>query len=171
MKRLLMSMAALVLGLTVSSAAQAAGPGKGGNHGGHNGGHHNGSHHNGHNGHHNGHHNSHFHGSKFSHGYWFNRSFCNWSYYCWSPRYGCNFYWEPTTCCYYYYCAPQACYYPISYISYAPPTATATATANVSQVVNVQNGVGGSAAPQVQGEPPAPPPGAGPVKPYMPPSQ
>jgi hypothetical protein len=56
-----------------------------------------------------------FQGKKFSHGFCFDKSYCNWSYSCFSPSYGCNTYYCPTSCCWYYYCQPYACYYPVTY--------------------------------------------------------
>lgn len=65
-------------------------------------------------------------GTKFSHGYYFNKSNFYWTSRYWSSRYGCYCYWCPYASCYYYWCAPQSCYYPISYIVYAPPVVTVT---------------------------------------------
>ena len=175
MKKVLMSASALVFALALVATAQAGGngPSKGGNN---SSSHHQQSYspnyqqsysHNLHN-------NPMQYAQKFSFGYSFPKNSSHWSYYCWSPKYCCNFYWCPSTCCYYYYCQPQSCYYPISYITSAPPQApaVAAATASVSQVVNVQTGVSDAIGPQVvQAGTPAPPPGAGPVQPYTPPSR
>jgi hypothetical protein len=67
-------------------------------------------------------------GTKFSGGYSFTKSNFRYSSYCYSSRYGCYCYWSPYASCYYYWCAPQSCYYPLSYISYAPPTVTVNVT-------------------------------------------
>ncbi|HXG12792.1 MAG TPA: hypothetical protein VNK04_23740 [Gemmataceae bacterium] len=40
---------------------------------------------------------------------------CHWGHCCWSPVYGCTIYWCPYTCGYFYWCAPHGCYYPVTY--------------------------------------------------------
>jgi hypothetical protein len=75
---------------------------------------------------------SNFSGKSFSHGYYFGKSWNQWSYKCWWPKYGCNCYWCPYTSCYYYWCEPSCCYYPISYVQYAPPTQVQVQVTNVT---------------------------------------
>ena len=56
---------------------------------------------------------------KFEHGYYYpGKNYNHWSYHCWDKRYGCNVYYDPGLCCYYYYCVPDSCYYPVSYCPY-----------------------------------------------------
>ncbi len=115
MKRFLMSVAAVVLGLTVVAAAQAGGKGGGSSKGS---------------------------GSKSissqsssshsvsksyskanvkkgSFGYYYCGKSCNfWTYKCYDARYGCSIYFDPSYSCYYYYCVPDDCYYPVTYCPY-----------------------------------------------------
>jgi hypothetical protein len=64
-------------------------------------------------------------GKSFSHGYYYpGKNHFQWTYQCYSPKYGCNCYWCPSACCYYYWCQPSNCYYPVSYIASAPPCYT-----------------------------------------------
>lgn len=83
------------------------------------------------------------------------------THYCWSSKYCCNFYWYLD--CYYFWCAPRCCYLPITYIETYTPTQVVTTTPVISQVVNVQNqntnGSPGSV--QNQADAPAPPAGYG----------
>jgi hypothetical protein len=90
------------------------------------------------------------------------------SHYCWSSKFHCNFYWYLD--CYYYWCAPRCCYLPITYIEAYPPTQVVATTPVISQVVNVQNQNTNGSPGSVQNEAdavPAPPAGygAGAVKP------
>jgi hypothetical protein len=56
---------------------------------------------------------------KFEHGYYYpGKNHNHWSYRCWDKRYGCYLYYDPGLCCYYYYCVPDSCYYPVSYCPY-----------------------------------------------------
>jgi hypothetical protein len=57
------------------------------------------------------------HGQKFNHGYSHaGKQHHQWSYRCWSTKYGCECLWCPRTCCWYYWCPASYCYYPVSYI-------------------------------------------------------
>jgi hypothetical protein len=156
MKSLFLSMSAIVLGLAITSVAQAGKPGSGsksqGNHPSPSSQSYNNSSNKSYN-------NS----SNKS----FNKSFTKDNFHCthysWCSKFGCYCYWCPSSCCYYYWCAPRCCYLPVSYIETYPPQVVTTAT--VSQVVNVQNTGGSPGSVQSQGEPPPPPAGlgAGPV--------
>lgn len=97
-------------------------------------------------------------GTKFSHGYYFGRNNFYWNRQCWSSRYGCNCYWNPYASCWYYWYAPGSCYYPLSYISYAPPTVVVTPSVTVTPTVAVTPGVSvGSAGPGAAMPPAGPP--------------
>jgi hypothetical protein len=81
--------------------------------------------------------------------YALNRSFRNWSSWCWNSRFRCYTYCYGPSRCYYYWYAPACCYYPISYIDDYPPTACQYQTASPGvaplpvqvQVTNInQNG-------------------------------
>src|SRR5204862_154732 len=97
--------------------------------------------------------------TRFSHGHYYTgRSHRHWTHYYWNPRYGCNFYWDPWASSYYYWYAPEERYYPASYVGIAPPPQAVA----VTQAVNLQNESTSPAPPT------APPPGAGPLKPFVP---
>jgi hypothetical protein len=144
MKRLMLSMAAMALGLTVASSVEA-GNGESGRSSRSS---HSGSYSSqGQTGHSTGSHDKrsdyHFtHAKKFEHGrYYPGKNHNHWSYRCWDRRYGCYLYYDPGLCCYYYYCVPDDCYYPVSYCPYrsyrfesagsyaAPASGSATAVA------------------------------------------
>jgi hypothetical protein len=38
----------------------------------------------------------------------------SWSHYCWSGRFGCYCYYCPTSCCWYYWDEPQCCFCPVT---------------------------------------------------------
>ena len=102
------------------------------------------------------------HGSKMKDGSYSykGRDHHQWTYQCWSKKYGCQCYYCPSTCCWYYWYAPSCCYYPCSYAPTCPPTpcaAPAGCPSGVTQVVNVTNNSPGAAAP------------AGPAPPALPP--
>ncbi|HVK17899.1 MAG TPA: hypothetical protein VM533_13200 [Fimbriiglobus sp.] len=67
------------------------------------------------------------HGKPFTGGFYYHgKGHHHWTYWGYSPKYGCNCYWCPSTRCYYYWCQPAGCYYPISYFASAPPYPAAT---------------------------------------------
>lgn len=43
---------------------------------------------------------------------------CQWSSQCYNPRYCCTTYYCPYACCWYYWCATDCCYYPVTYCPY-----------------------------------------------------
>jgi hypothetical protein len=66
------------------------------------------------------------HGVRFSHGYCFHGpEWHQFTYRCWSPRFGCYVYWYPGTECWYYWSGPQAIYYPLNYATVLPPVGEA----------------------------------------------
>ena len=81
------------------------------------------------------------------------------SHYCYSSKYCCNFYWYLD--CYYYWCTPRCCYLPITYIETYPPTQVVTTNPVISQVVNVQNQNANGSPSSVQNQADAPTPPAG----------
>ncbi len=149
MRRILLSAAALVLGLALVGTAEA-GPRGSGSHGSH-------SYHM-------------THGTHFKGGYFYKgREHSHWTYRSWWARYGCYTYYCPSTCCWYYWYQPDNCYYPCSYVGSATPVAEPAPVGvakGVTQIVNVNNnspgaearagGVAGGRAP-VGPMPPAPP--------------
>jgi len=71
------------------------------------------------------------HGIKFDYGYYYKgRDHFNWSYRCWSRRYGCYCFYDSSALSWYYWCEPRGCYFPVSYISVAPPTVMVKAAAD-----------------------------------------
>jgi len=102
--------AAAILIIGFASQAQANGrPSHGGSHGSHavhGGGHSN--------------HNYHVnHGTRFSHGYFYNgRNHSHWSQQRFDRRYGCTCYFDSGCNAWYYWCQPAGCYYPVSYCPY-----------------------------------------------------
>jgi hypothetical protein len=104
-------------------------------------------------------------GTKFKGGYFYKGSdHHHWTYRYWWGKYGCYTYYCPSTCCWYYWYGRDNCYYPCSYVSSATPVAEAApvnVATGVKQIVNVTNnspgaataGAGTAGAPM----PPAPP--------------
>jgi hypothetical protein len=97
-------------------------------------------------------------GTSFKYGHFYSgRYHYHWTKYFWNPTYRCYFYWCPSTCCYYYWSEPSCCYFPASYAPYSTPTvfptptanaaaaAAANATNNSTQVVNVVTAPAGQA--------------------------
>jgi hypothetical protein len=143
MRRFVLIVAALALGLAMVGTAEAAS--RGGSRGGS--------------------HNYHLsHGTKFKGGYFYKgKNHYHWSYRYWWGKYGCYSYYCPSTCCWYYWYPQDNCYYPCSYIRSATPVAEAApagVATGVTQIVNVNNNspggtAGASATAGVM--PPAPP--------------
>jgi hypothetical protein len=97
MRKLMLSVAAGVVGLTLAGTANADHRGHGG---------------------HRGHERSHVrdHGVRFRGGYYYHgRTNHFWTRRVWDARYRRYQYWNPSYNCYYYYYAPADCYYPVSY--------------------------------------------------------
>lgn len=83
-------------------------------------------------------------GTRFSHGYYLGRNNFYWNQRSWSSRYGCYCYWNPYASGWYYWYGAGSCYYPISYVTYAPPTVVVTPTVTVTPGVAVgTTGLGG----------------------------
>lgn len=77
--------------------------------------------------------------------------------YCWNSKFGCCFFYCPTSCCYYYWYAPSSCYFPVSCIETYPPTKFESEKVQVTQITNVN--VDGQ---QTNQEIVSPPAGSGP---------
>jgi hypothetical protein len=130
MRRVLLSAAALVVGLALvgsASAAPKAGPS---------------SHHS--------YHDYHMtHGTKFKDGYFYKgHDHYHWTHRYWWGKYGCYTYYCPSSCCWYYWYQQDNCYYPCSYVGSATPvaeTAPVGVPGGVTQIVNVNNDSAGAA--------------------------
>jgi hypothetical protein len=122
MRRFLLSAAAVVVGLALVGAVEAA-PKGGGSRGGS----------------HNSYHMTH--GTKFKGGYFYKgRAHSHWTHRYWYGKYGCYTYYCPSTCCWYYWYQPTGCYYPCSYIAKATPVyekAPVDVVSGVTQITNV----------------------------------
>ena len=158
MRRFILSVAAVVLGLALVATAEAGQ--KGGGREGRGGERSSRSYH------------ERF-GTKFSHGYFYKgRDHHQWTHRYWFGRYGCYTYYCPSTSCWYYWYQQDNCYYPVSYINTAtpvferPPVGVET---EVKQIVNVtNNSPGSSTAGAGTTSPPLPPVAPAPVGPPAP---
>jgi hypothetical protein len=126
MRRFILSVAAVVIGLALVGTAKA-----------------------GQKGHSSGSHSYHeSHGTKFKGGYFYKgKDHSHWTYRYWYGKYGCYTYYCPSTSCWYYYYPKEECYYPVSYITTATPVAAPApvgVATGVEQVVNVTNNSPGS---------------------------
>jgi hypothetical protein len=101
MRKIFLSVAAGVLGLTLAGTAEA-----------HNGGHG----HRGHGGYHGHHGHVHGHGIRFKGGYYYRGRSCHfWTRRVWDSRCHRYQFWSPAYNCYYYWYAPANCYYPVTF--------------------------------------------------------
>jgi hypothetical protein len=155
MRRMILTVAALVLGLAVVSTADAGGRYESrGSRGSYRG---------------NEFHNYHItHGSRMRDGRYFYKGHDHhqWTHRYWYGKYGCYTYYCPSTYCWYYWYSQDNCYYPVSYIKTATPVferAPVDVDTKVQQIVNVTNNSPGSA---TAGKGSA---GSGPVAPPAPP--
>ena len=58
-------------------------------------------------------------GIQFASGVYFKKTNCKfWSTKCYLAKYGCTCFWCPCYDCYYYFCVPDDCYYPVTYCPY-----------------------------------------------------
>jgi hypothetical protein len=55
---------------------------------------------------------------RHGHVYYPGRYHYHWGHRYWQSRYGCYTYWCPNTCNYYYWCQPDNCYYSVDYSPY-----------------------------------------------------
>jgi hypothetical protein len=148
MRRILLSVTAVVLALVMASPTMASPPGKGGSggKGGFSGskGSKGTSMSRGGKGFDRDYHRTH--GTRFRHGFFYRgRHHNHWSYRYWHPQYRSWFYYDSGCSCYYYWCQPAGCYYPVTYCpcnTYSfPRTNTDTnVNVNVNQNVNQVNG-------------------------------
>ncbi len=102
MRRILLSVAAAVLSLSLTAAVEAAPPRHGSSHSG------------------SSHEYYRSHGSKLKNGgyYYRGKDHDHWSYRHWDKHYGCYCYYDSGLSCYYYWCEPDGCYYPMDYCPY-----------------------------------------------------
>jgi hypothetical protein len=140
MRGILLSVAALMLGLALVGMAEA------GSKGGSRGSHGSSSYHMSH-------------GTKFKGGYFYKgHDHFHWTYRYWWGKYGCYTYYCPSTYCWYYWYPQDNCYYPCSYVSSAVPVAQPApvgVATGVTQITNVNANSPGAGAGGAM--PPAPP--------------
>ena len=94
MKKVILGVAALVLGLAITGTASANGPRHGGSH------------------------RPYYasHGVKYRGGYYYSGYNHNhWGYKSWNARYNRYHYWDPYLKCFYYWSPSYNCYYPVDY--------------------------------------------------------